>query len=98
MAAINGKLVMTEADLMGVDPVTGKGHWYAVTNQGETHDHITEWINTNEMKAYYSWIQEGKKMQEHITVKVPSKKTLEFRSIVSADGKEFNAFSGALKR
>jgi len=33
----------SEADLMGVDPVTGKGHWYAVTNTGETHDHVVDW-------------------------------------------------------
>lgn len=98
MAAKNGKLLISEADLMGVDAVTGKGHWYAVTNQGETHDHITEWTSANEMKAYYSWVQEGKKMHENITVKLLSKKNLEFRSVVSADGKEVNVFSGTLKR
>jgi hypothetical protein len=32
---------MSETDLMGVDAVTGEGHWYAVINQGESHDHIT---------------------------------------------------------
>jgi hypothetical protein len=40
-AAKNGKLVMSETDLMGVDAVTGEEHWYAVINQGESHDHIT---------------------------------------------------------
>jgi hypothetical protein len=98
LTAKNDKIAISESDLMGVDPVTGKGHWYAVSNQGETHDHVTEWVSSSEMKASYSWMQNGKRMEEHITVQFPRKKSLEFRSVVSADGKEVGVFSGKLKR
>lgn len=83
---------------MGVDPVTGKWHWYAVTNQGETHDHLADWTGADEMNARYSWIQDGKKMDEIITVKLSGKKAMEFRSVVNAHGEEVNSFSGKLKR
>lgn len=98
MTGKNGKFAMRESDLMGVDAVTGKGHWYAVTNQGETHDHLTEWTSANDMTAHYSWVQNGKQMRENITVKFSGKKAVEFRSVVSAEGKEVNAFSAKLKR
>jgi hypothetical protein len=68
MTAKSGKLVMSEADLMGVDAVTGKGHWFAFTNQGESYDYITDWISADEMTANYSWVQKGERMQERITV------------------------------
>lgn len=98
LTAKNDKVAISESDLMGVDPVTGKGHWYAVSNQGETHDHVTEWVSSSEMKARYSWVQKGKRMEEHITVQFPRKKSLEFHSVVSADGKEVGVFSGKLTR
>ncbi len=97
MVAKNGKMTMTESDLMGVDSVTGTGHWYAVTNQGDTHDHITEWPDAHTMKAHYAWTQDGKKMVEHITIVFKGKKSMEFRSVVTEDGKEASAFSGSLK-
>ena len=98
LVAKNDKVSISESDLMGVDPVTGKGHWYAVTNQGETHDHVTEWVSSSEMKANYSWVQKGKRMEERITVQFPRKESLEFRSVVTADGKEVGVFSGKMTR
>ena len=98
MSARNGKMVMTELDLFGVDPVTGQGHWYAITNQGETHDHLTEWTDTRTMKAHYGWKEGGKQMLENIVLKLPARRTLEFRSVVTADGQQAGAFSGKLAR
>jgi hypothetical protein len=94
MVAKNKHLTMTEADLMGVDSVTGKGHWYAVTNQGEMHDHITKWTDPKTMKAHYAWAQDGKKMEERITVSFKDKDTLDFRSATTANGKDAGVFSG----
>jgi hypothetical protein len=98
MVANNKDMLMSESDLFGVDPVTGKGHWYAVTNQGETHDHVATWIDAKTMKATHSWSQDGKKMHEDITMSLPTDKTMEFRGVVTADGKEASSFSGKLKR
>lgn len=98
MSARNGKMLMTESDLFGVDPVTGQGHWYAITNQGETHDHLTEWTDAGTMKAHYGWKEGGKRMMEKIVFKLPTRRTLKFRSAVTADGQEAGAFSGRLER
>lgn len=98
MVAKNGKLKMTESDLMGVDPVTGTGHWYAVTNQGETHDHITEWRDARTMQAHHSWTQDGKMMMENISVSFSTRKSMKFRSVVTAGGKTTSEFSGELTR
>src|SRR5678810_637065 len=31
---------LEETDLFGYDPGQGRYHWFAVTQQGETHDHV----------------------------------------------------------
>jgi len=49
LIARNGQMTMAETDLFGVDPVTGKGHWFAVTNAGETHNHIADWTDSKTM-------------------------------------------------
>lgn len=98
MVAKSSEMTMVESDLMGVDAVTGKGHWYAITNTGEAHDHVTEWTDASTMQADYSWTQNGKKMHEHITMTLPGKDALTFRSIVTSDGKEVGVFSGKLRR
>jgi len=98
MTAKNGQMVITETDLMGVDPVTGQGHWYAVTNQGETHDHVAEWTDASTMKARHEWTQDGKRMGEDVTLRFGGRKSLEFRSVTSADGQEVARFSGTVTR
>ena len=67
-------MTFVEADLMGVDPVTGIGHWYAVNNQGDTHDHIAEWTDAKTMIAHYEWEQNGKQMRENVIVRFPREK------------------------
>ena len=85
-------MAMSESDLMGVDPVTGQGHWYAVSGQGETHDHLTHWVSPTEMQAHYSWVENGQKMDEQITVKFPNEKAMQFRGVVRSGGKDVSAF------
>lgn len=98
MSARNREMTITEADLFGVDPSTGQGHWYAVSNQGDAHDHLTEWTDAATMKAHYEWTQDGKQMREEILFRLPGKRSMEFRSVVTAGGKEVGAFSGKLAR
>jgi len=98
MQAKNKQMLMTESDLMGVDPVSGQAHWYAVTNQGETHDHLASWPDPHTMKAHYAWTQDGKHMQEDIVFELKGKHDMTFRSVVSADGKPAGEFSAMLKR
>lgn len=96
--ATNKEMSIQETDLFGVDPVTGKGHWYAISNQGETHDHVADWPDTKTMKASTTWTHEGKRMEENITFHFTSSRSMEFRGIVSENGKEVGAFTGKLKR
>lgn len=86
-----------EADLMGVDPATGKAHWYAISNMGETHDHLVEWQGDKSYQAHYAWTQDSKQMEENISVTFSGRK-LEFRSVTSADGQEAGVFAGTLTR
>jgi hypothetical protein len=94
----NKDMAMSESDLMGVDPVTGQAHWYAVTDQGETHDHLVEWTDPNTMLAHYDWTQDGKHMRESITFKLKGKHDMSFESIVFVDDQQAASFSGELKR
>jgi len=98
LKASNSKMIMTETDLFGVDTVSGKSRWYAVTNQGETHDHIAEWVDPKNMRANLAWTQEGKQMAENITFHFVSSRSIEFRSVVTENGKEAVSFTGTLKR
>jgi hypothetical protein len=99
--AMRGKgkgVELHENDLMGVDPVTGIGHWFAVTNMGETHDHHVKWIDERTFQGRYGWRQDGKSLEENITVQSHGGNGVEFRSVVTADGAEVGSFSGKLAR
>jgi hypothetical protein len=94
----NSQMAMTESDLFGVDPVSGEGHWYAVTNTGDAHDHLAHWISARTMKASYAWTDHGKKMVETITLKLAGTNSMTFKSVVTADGENAGAFLGTLRR
>jgi len=98
MSAKSKSMTMSESDLMGVDPVTGQAHWYAVTNQGETHDHLAEWAGARTMKAHYDWKQDGRRMREDIVFEFKPDRTVAFSSVTSADGKPAGEFAGTLRR
>ncbi|MEZ5542144.1 MAG: hypothetical protein R3F42_08875 [Pseudomonadota bacterium] len=93
-----GNLVLSETDLFGVDPVTGTGHWYAVSNAGETHDHLVKWRNPDTLLASLNWQQEGKEMAENVVLDLSSASYLNIRSIVSADGVEVAEFTGSFRQ
>jgi hypothetical protein len=71
---------------------------YALTNQGEANDLVTEWTDAKTMKAQCAWVQDGKHMVEKVKFILPRSGSMEFRSVVTADGKEMVVFSAKLKR
>jgi len=93
----NKQMAMFESDLMGVDPVSGQAHWYAVSSQGETHDHLARWVDANHMQAHFDWQQDGKPVRETIQVEVKGRH-MKFKSEVSMDGKQAAEFTGDLSR
>jgi len=83
-----------EADLMAVDPATGVAHWFAVNNQGETHDHVAQWPDAATMNANYDWTQNGRQMSENAVFRFKDGKQISFRSVTTQDGQEVGAFFG----
>jgi hypothetical protein len=98
LKARNGTMSIAESDLFGVDPVSRQDHWYAVTNQGESHDHLVEWIDAGTMKARYAWAQDGAKMEENVAIRFDGARSMNFRSVVTANGNEAAVFGGTLRR
>jgi hypothetical protein len=93
-----GNQVLAETDLFGVDPATGKGHWYAVTNSGETHDHLVYWSDPKTLRAHLAWQLEDKRMEESIVLDLAVADTLEFRSVTSENGHQRSLFRATLQR
>lgn len=91
-------MIFVEADQMGVDPVLGIGHWYAINNQGDTHDHISEWTDAKTMIAHYDWEQNGKQMRENVVFRFPREHEMDFRSVITENGQEVGAFFGKMSR
>lgn len=91
-------MTMTDVDVFGVDPNADTGHWYAVDNQGDSHDHVAEWIDKQTLKAHYTWMKDGKPTEENVVFRFTGGRAVEFRSVVSQNGKEISAFAGTLKR
>lgn len=98
MNASNKEMSMAETDLFGHDPVSNTYHWYSVTNTGETHDHKAQWIDAQNMKANYSWSQDGAKMAEKISFKFKGHNSILFESVVSQNGQEVARFTGNMKK
>ena len=67
---IEGLGHMEESDLFGYDPGQNRYHWFSVTQMGETHDHVALAPGPNDkaITFAYSGIQNGKPMQEVITL------------------------------
>ncbi|MFL5304668.1 MAG: DUF1579 family protein [Polyangia bacterium] len=64
MTGIPGVDRYEETDLFGYDPGTGKLHWFAVTNAGETHDHVGGPWNGQSAQFVYTGVQDRKPLKE----------------------------------
>lgn len=56
---IPGVAVFDETDLMGYEPNTRTYHGFAVTNDGDTHDHVARIANGNEFRFVFTGLHEG---------------------------------------
>lgn len=81
LKGIPGMPVYAETDLMGYDAGANKYHWFAVTNAGETHDHVAEIPTGNKLQFVYTGTQEGKPLKEVIDFEIgKDEKSLTLRS------------------
>lgn len=91
-------LTLVEADLMGVDPASGAGHWFVVNNLGETRDHRAEWLDRRTLRTQYAWAQDGKQMLQSSSYLFIGEHRLDIRRVTSADGREVSVFAARLGR
>jgi hypothetical protein len=76
-----------ERDLMGFDPGGHKLHWYAVTNAGETHDHVGDVPTGPDARFVYTGVQDGKPIKEVIDFHVGAdRKALHVKAETFVDG------------
>jgi len=95
LRGLPGAATYEETDLFGFDPGRRKYHWFSVTNQGETHDHVADVSKTDTLRFVYDGVHEGKPMQEAITLKVAANhRDLEFSTTVSVGGQVTAQLSG----
>jgi hypothetical protein len=89
MTGIPGVARYQETDLFGYDPGAGKLHWFAITNAGETHDHVGSDWKGQATKFVYDGVQEGKPFKEVIDVgfKDPAAKSFDLHAETFVDGK-----------
>jgi len=84
-----------ETDLFGFDPGQRKYHWFSVTNQGETHDHVAEIPKGDTLRFVYDGVQDGKPAREVITLKVSEDHhNLEFQNTYTVGGQVVLTLSG----
>ena len=70
VTGIPGVAAYEETDLMGYEPNTNTFHWYAVTNAGETHDHVAQASDGNKQQFIFTGTQEGKPFKEVIDLEI----------------------------
>jgi hypothetical protein len=70
VTGVPGLATYVETDLMGYEPNTNTYHWYAVTNAGETHDHVAPASDGNKLQFVFTGTQEGKPFKEVIDLEI----------------------------
>jgi hypothetical protein len=96
-AQIEGMGPLVENALIGIDPASGKLHWYNINTMGETHDHIGAWASDETIEWRLEGEAEGQPLVESITMDVADA-TLSFRSETTVGGQRASLFEGSMQR
>ncbi len=90
---------LEETDLFGFDPGTRKYHWFAVTNTGETHDHVAEIPSGETIDWVFNGKQQDKPVKETIRMTFSKdSKQLDFKTESQVAGVTNAVFTGTLKK
>lgn len=97
---IPGVALYEESDLFGYEPNTDSFHWYAVTNAGETHDHIMKNPgDTNKLQWVFTGTQEGKPFKEVIDMEIAKDdKSFTFRAETFVAGASTSVFDAKVHK
>lgn len=101
MKGIPGVPVAAETDLFGYEPGTNTYHWFAVTNIGETHDHVGKVVGIDEPKLQFVFngTQEGKPFKEVIDFTFePGNKAFALRAETFVSGASTSVFDMKAKK
>lgn len=86
----------SETDLFGYEPNTDTLHWYAVTNAGETHDHVAK-ASDAKLVFVFKGTQDGKPLVETVELGLGAKELTvhdenrlgdQIQSVLEAKGKK----------
>lgn len=100
-AGMPGMPVYAETDLFGFEASTNRYHWYAVTNAGETHDHVGTPVAADEPKLQfvYTGTQDGKPFKEVVDFAfAPDRKAIAIRAETFVAGASTSLLDLAAKR
>lgn len=84
----NEELDVEEASLFGYDPSEQLVHFYAVTNQAETHDHQGRWTDDTTLALEHKGIVEGKPFGESLSIVFKARNAFAAEFVGLLDGKE----------
>jgi hypothetical protein len=97
VTGVPGLAAYEESDLFGYEPATDTYHWYAVTNAGETHDHVAKSFG-DKVQWTYSGSQDGKPMKEVIDMTIGKDKSIAFRSETLVAGSSVAVLEGKVHK
>jgi hypothetical protein len=90
---------LEETDLFGYEPNSNLLHWYAVTNAGETHDHVAKVEGGDKISYVYTGTQEGKPFKESIDLELGKDgKTMSFHVEASVAGTVVNTIDAKTQK
>jgi hypothetical protein len=95
VTGIPGVPVYDETDLIGYEPNTDTFHWYAVTNAGETHDHVA---SHQPLEFVFEGSQGGKPLKEVIRLSFAADGTLEGHAETFVAGQSASVLSLQLRK
>jgi len=88
-----------ETDLFGYDAGKNQYHWFSVTDQGETHDHVAEMPTGPTVEFVHSGRADGKALQELIGLTFSEDgSSIGFRNTVVSGGEPVVHLNGKLLR
>jgi hypothetical protein len=91
---------LQETDLFGYDPGSARYHWFSVTQSGDTHDHVAvpPASKDDPIVFAYSGLQDGKPVQEVVTMKFDSETKISFRNDGVLGGKPAWAITATMTK
>ena len=85
-------------NIFGFDPGRGQLHLYSVTNVGDCHDHVGNWLSADQAYFREEGFVDGKPMIEEIPLTIVSPDEYRFRSVTTVAGQVTAVFEADMKR